>query len=76
MDAIDYLYHRIDGLEKMIYHIRDTIDSREAEQYGFISYPTITQAHIAAKAAKGKHLKGTTIQLAPKPQDIIWENLG
>jgi len=76
VDAIDYLYHRIDGLEKKIYHIRDTVDSRDAEQYGFISYPTISQAHVAAKAVGRKHIKGTTIQLAPKPQDLIWENLG
>lgn len=76
VDAIDYLYHRIDELETKINHIRDTVDSRNAEQYGFISYPTISQAHIAAKAARRKHIKGTTIQLAPKPQDLIWENLG
>lgn len=76
IDAIDYLYHRIDGLEKSIEHIRETVDSRNAEQYGFISYPTISQAHIAAKAVRRKHIKGTTIQLAPKPQDLIWENLG
>ncbi|KAF8462989.1 hypothetical protein BDZ91DRAFT_796760 [Kalaharituber pfeilii] len=76
VDAIMYLYSRIDDLEKKIYHIRDTVDSRDAEQYGFISYPTISQAHIAAKAAKNAHIKGTTIQLAPKPQDLIWENLG
>ncbi|KAF8444174.1 hypothetical protein BGX38DRAFT_1271717 [Terfezia claveryi] len=75
VDAIDYLYHRIDGLEKKIYHIRDTVDSRDAEKYGFISYPTISQAHVAAKAVGRKHIKGTTIQLAPKPQDLIWENL-
>lgn len=75
VDAIEYLQNRIDNLEKKIYAVRENIDSREAERYGFISYPTISQAHVAAKAAKRQHIKGTTIKLAPKPADIIWENL-
>lgn len=75
VDAIEYLGQRIKDLEKHIYAIRDTIDKRDALQYGFVSFPTISRAHIAAKATRGKHPKGTTIKLAPRPNDIIWDNL-
>lgn len=75
VDAIEYLGQRIKDLEKNIYAVRDTIDNRDAMQYGFVSYPTISSAHISAKAARGKHPKGTTIKLAPRPNDIIWDNL-
>lgn len=75
VDAIEYLGQRIKNLEKEIYTIRDTIDSRDALQYGFVSYTTVSNAHISAKAARGKHPKGTTIKIAPKPNEIIWRNL-
>lgn len=75
VDAIEYLGHRIKDLEKHIYAIRDTIDNRGALQYGFVSYPTVSRAHISAKAARGKRPKGTTIKVAPKPNEIIWRNL-
>ncbi|KAL2355490.1 putative DUF221 domain protein [Cryomyces antarcticus] len=35
----------------------------------------IENAHTLAHAAKNKHPQGTTIVLAPKPQDLIWKNL-
>lgn len=75
VDAIEYLGQRIKELEKKIYAVRDTIDNRDAMQYGFVSYPTISRAHLAARAACGKHPKGTSINLAPRPNDIIWKNL-
>ncbi|KAI5805546.1 hypothetical protein DFH27DRAFT_590686 [Peziza echinospora] len=75
VDAIDYLYQRVDELERRIQRVRDTVDSRDAEHYGFVSYMSISEAHSAALAAKGKREHGTTIQLAPKPNDLIWENL-
>ncbi|KAK5276125.1 hypothetical protein LTR16_011689, partial [Cryomyces antarcticus] len=43
--------------------------------YGFVSYNSIENAHTLAHAAKNKHPQGTTIVLAPKPQDLIWKNL-
>lgn len=75
VDAIEYLGQRIKDLEKRIYVIRDTIDNRDALQYGFVSYPTVTRAHISGRAARGKHPKGTKIKIAPKPNEIIWRNL-
>ena len=75
VDAIDYLYQRVDELEKRIQYIRENIDKRDAERYGFISYTCISEAHSTALAAQGKHVQGTTIQLAPRPHDLIWDNL-
>ncbi|KAI5800937.1 hypothetical protein FPQ18DRAFT_63753 [Pyronema domesticum] len=75
VDAIEYWKHRIEELEKKIAIVRKSIDLKDAMPYGFVSFPTISRAHITAKAAKGKHPKGTSLQLATKPQDIIWDNL-
>ncbi|KAL7268213.1 hypothetical protein RUND412_009174 [Rhizina undulata] len=76
VDPIKYLDQIIRKLEAEIYKIRESIDNRDAMQYGFVSFPTISRAYIMAKAARGKHLKGTTITLASKPNDVIWLNLG
>ena len=43
--------------------------------YGFASYERIEDAHTVAFAAKNKHPQGTTIKLAPRPNDLIWKNL-
>ncbi|KAF2262478.1 DUF221-domain-containing protein [Lojkania enalia] len=75
VDAIDYLTVRIERLETQIKEVRETVDKRDAMSYGFASYESIESAHTVAFAAKGKHPKGTTVQLAPKPRDIIWKNL-
>lgn len=75
VDAIEYYGGRIKELEDKIKSVRETIDSRDALQYGFVSYPSISRAHVAAKVARGKHPKGTSIMLAPRSNDIIWNNL-
>jgi hypothetical protein len=75
VDAIEYWKHRIEELEKKIAIVRKSIDLKNAMPYGFVSFPTISRAHITAKAARGKHPKGTSLHLATKPQDIIWDNL-
>jgi hypothetical protein len=75
VDAIDYLTTRIRLLEGEISHSRDTVDNRNAMPYGFTSVDDIPEAHIVAFLARNKHPNGTTIKLAPKPNDIIWDNL-
>ncbi len=75
VDAIQYHKHRIEELEKEIIAVRNSIDLRSATQYGFVSYSTISRAHIIAKAAKGKHPKGTSVMLSTKPNDLLWDNL-
>ncbi|KAF2735037.1 DUF221-domain-containing protein [Polyplosphaeria fusca] len=75
VDAIDYLTARIQRLEDQIKAARDTVDKRDAMSYGFASYETIESAHTVAYASRRKHPKGSTINLAPRPNDVIWKNL-
>ena len=75
VDAIDYYTDRIRDLEAQVRHVRESIDKRDAMSYGFASWDSIADAHAVACAARKKHPHGTTIELAPRPNDIIWENL-
>jgi hypothetical protein len=75
VDAIDYYTDRIRELEAEIKYVRESIDKRNAMSYGFASWESIEHAHMVAYAAKNKHPHGTTITLATRPNDIIWENL-
>ncbi|KAG0155222.1 hypothetical protein PDIDSM_796 [Penicillium digitatum] len=75
VDAIDYLSLRIRVLEEEIKHGRASIDRRNAMPYGFASWDNIEHAHSVAWNARRKRPEGTSITLAPRPSDIIWENL-
>lgn len=75
VDAIDYLTVRIRVLEEEIKHGRASIDKRDAMPYGFASWEKIEHAHAVAWTSRKKHPKGTTVALAPRPSDLIWENL-
>ncbi|KAL8717543.1 MAG: hypothetical protein Q9225_005221 [Loekoesia sp. 1 TL-2023] len=75
VDAIDYLTSRIRELEVEITHVRESIDKRNAMPFGFASYERIEDAHTVAFAARKKHPQGTTIRLAPRPHDLIWQNI-
>ncbi|GFN14546.1 hypothetical protein AtubIFM55763_008282 [Aspergillus tubingensis] len=75
VDAIDYLTDKIKRLEEEIKHVRSSIDRRNAMPFGFVSWDMIEHAHAVAYTARKKHPEGTTIVLAPRPDDLIWENL-
>ncbi|KAH8694943.1 putative DUF221 domain protein [Talaromyces proteolyticus] len=75
VDAIDYLTDRIQELEARIKDVRQSVDKRNTMPYGFASWEAIEHAHAVAYTARNKKPQGTTIQLAPRPHDIIWENL-
>ncbi|KAE8452336.1 hypothetical protein EG329_001036 [Mollisiaceae sp. DMI_Dod_QoI] len=75
VDAIEYLTGRIKELEIEIKEVRLGVDYRNPLPYGFASYEEIAEAHSIAFAAKNKHPEGTTIVLAPRPNDIIWKNM-
>ncbi|KAI1156401.1 hypothetical protein F4825DRAFT_294805 [Nemania diffusa] len=75
VDAIDYLTSRIRLLKTDIIEKRKSVDEQKTLSYGFASYSNIEEAHNVAFAVRSKHPQGTTIQLAPKPSDLIWENL-
>lgn len=75
VDAIEYLTGRIRELELEIKEVRSSVDNRNPLSYGFASYEDIEEAHSIAFAARKKHPEGTTIVLAPRPNDIIWKNM-
>ncbi|KAI0205023.1 hypothetical protein F4808DRAFT_319623 [Astrocystis sublimbata] len=75
IDAIDYLTQRIRELELEIKEVRNTLDKRNTFSYGFASFDDISEAHTIAHALRKKKPLGATVVLAPKPNDIIWDNM-
>lgn len=75
VDAIDYLTDRIARLEASIKQVRESVDMRNPMSYGFASYTRIEDAHAVAYATKKKGPKGCDVYLAPKPHDLLWQNL-
>ncbi|KAI1325142.1 hypothetical protein F5Y16DRAFT_411625 [Xylariaceae sp. FL0255] len=75
VDAITYLTSRIQSLKNEIVEKRRAVDGRSVLPYGFASYASIEDAHEVAFSAKRKHPQGSSIMLAPKPSDLLWENL-
>ncbi|KIJ51310.1 hypothetical protein M422DRAFT_203398 [Sphaerobolus stellatus SS14] len=76
-DAIDFYTNRIRNAESAIERAREQIAASQgkAENYGFASMAAVPYAHIVAYTLRNKHPKGTVIESAPNPKDIIWENL-
>ncbi|KAI1736555.1 hypothetical protein F4680DRAFT_461049 [Xylaria scruposa] len=75
IDAIDYLTQRIRELELEIKEVRSSLDKRNTFSYGFASYDDISEAHAIAYTLRNKKPLGATVVLAPKPNDIIWDNM-
>ncbi|KAK3352805.1 hypothetical protein B0T25DRAFT_193351 [Lasiosphaeria hispida] len=75
VDAIEYLTQRIRSLELEIKEIRQRVDKRGSMPYGFASYADITEAHAIAYTCRKKKPHGATVKLAPRPNDIIWDNM-
>ena len=55
--------------------VRERVDNRDAMPYGFASWDQVSQAHTVAFKARSKRAQGAKIRLAPKPNDLIWDNL-
>ncbi|KAH5348161.1 hypothetical protein HBI48_180920 [Parastagonospora nodorum] len=75
VDAIDYLSARIAQLEVNIKEVRESVDMRNPMSYGFASYTHIEDAHAVAYATRKKGPGGCDVYLAPKPHDLLWQNL-
>lgn len=75
LDAIEYYTERIRQLEIEIKEVRASVDKRGTMSYGFASYADIIEAHNIAYACRKKKPHGTTVVLAPRPNDIIWDNM-
>lgn len=75
VDAIDYLCQRMGMLEKQIEMVRETIDVNKVLPYGFVSYESVYDCHTVAQSTKRKRKGKLNASLAPRPQDIIWDNI-
>lgn len=75
VDAIEYLTERIRALEIEIKEVRQSVDKRNTMAYGFASYSDIAEAHAIAYATRKKKPQGATVSLAPRPNDVIWDNM-
>ena len=75
LDAIEYYTARIRQLEVEIKEVRASVDKRGTMPYGFASYAEIAEAHNIAYACRKKKPHGATVTLAPRPNDIIWDNM-
>lgn len=75
VDAIEYLTQRIKQLEFEIKDVRMSVDRRNTKSFGFASYSDISEAHSIAYTARKKKPEGARIRLAPRPSDIIWDNM-
>nr|XP_019007829.1 uncharacterized protein I206_07463 [Kwoniella pini CBS 10737]OCF46610.1 hypothetical protein I206_07463 [Kwoniella pini CBS 10737] len=80
-DKIDAKRAAIDSLLRKERHARkkgnQNVSRIEGENYGFVTFKTIAEAHRIARTHRGKlkELYGAQLQLAPMPQDIVWENI-
>jgi len=75
IDAIDYLTQRIRELELEVKEVRNSLDKRNTLSYGFASYDDISEAHAIAYTLRKTKVLGVSVVLAPKPNDIIWDNM-
>ncbi|KAJ6785604.1 hypothetical protein PWT90_00476 [Aphanocladium album] len=75
LDAIEYYTKRIRALEDEIKQVRASVDKRSSMPYGFASYADIAEAHSIAYSFRKKKPHGSTVALAPRPNDIIWRNM-
>ncbi|KAF2653929.1 DUF221-domain-containing protein [Lophiostoma macrostomum CBS 122681] len=75
LDALEYLAGRIARLENNIRAVRESVDKRNPMPYGFASYTHIEDAHAVAYAARKKGPSNCSVYLAPKPHDLLWQNL-
>lgn len=75
VDAIDYYTKRIRTLEDEIKQVRASVDKRSTMPYGFASYADIAEAHSIGYSFRKKKPHGATVDLAPRPNDIIWRNM-
>jgi hypothetical protein len=70
-DAIEFYTGKLQRTEAAITTYRAEIDTRKAENYGFASMAAVPYAHVVARLLSGKKFKGTVVEAAPNPKDIV-----
>ena len=53
------------------YRTKVNRDTHRPENYGFVSFATVSHAHAVAQALEGKHPRGAKFILTPNPKDIV-----
>lgn len=79
-DKVDARRQVIDSLirqERKAFKSGKPIQRVEGENYGFVTFKTIAEAHRIARRHQGKlkELGGARIHFAPPPRDILWQNI-
>ncbi|KAJ3575057.1 hypothetical protein NP233_g1358 [Leucocoprinus birnbaumii] len=74
-DAISVYTQKLRQIETAINNYRANINTRNPTNYGFASFSSVVEAHRVAQQLSNKHLRGTDIDIAPNPRDIIWANI-
>ena len=75
LDALKNFYKKLEDLYMHISEERSLINEQGALSFGFVSFGKVIDAHNIARAASKKHLKGPKVQLAPRTDDLLWNNL-
>lgn len=77
IDSIDYLTLQIQKYEALIIEAREDIDTNKTLPYGFVSYECAEDCHFVAQKIASHNIKkhGLKAALAPRPEDIIWDNI-
>ncbi|GAA96278.1 uncharacterized protein L969DRAFT_43529 [Mixia osmundae IAM 14324] len=75
VDTFEFLLQKVEMYKQKIELERANIRTKKAENYGFASFQSPPYAHIVAERLEGHKAQGAEIELAPLPEDIIWENV-
>jgi hypothetical protein len=74
-DVIDHYTNEIRKTEQAVMEYRAKVNTHRPENYGFVSFATVSHAHAVAQLLEKKRPRGAKFMLTPNPKDIIWENL-
>ena len=74
-DTFTYLNDKLKDLNKRINNARELIDEQNSLPYGFVGFDRIVDAHSVARLASNKQLNRANVQLAPRIDDLLWDNL-
>ena len=75
VEALTRYYSKLEDLSMRIREARGSIDERNALSFGFVTFDRVIDAHDIARTASKKQLKGSKVQLAPRNDDLLWNNL-
>jgi hypothetical protein len=57
--------------EQAVVEYRAKVNTHKPENYGFVSFATVSHAHAAAQLLEKKRPRGVRFMLTPNPKDIV-----